>query len=258
MYWFQERMVFVPSKGAGADPSVIGLAFEDVEVTTDDGERLHGWFVPTQSAPAPTVMFFHGNAGNISHRLDTIALHHTLGHNVFIIDYRGYGTSSGRASEEGLHLDAIAAWNYLTRTRAIKAGDIVLHGRSLGAAVANRLGLQTRPGAVISESAFTSIPDVAAELYPFLPVRLLARIHFPNADRIGGLSAPVLIAHSTDDQLIPYSHAERLMNAARDGTQMLTMRGGHGGGFMQSGSIYTSGIGGFIRDTVASSALVRE
>ena len=138
------------------------LAYEQLTLDTEDGVRIDGWFVPASSG-GPTVLFFHGNAGNISHRLESIQIFHELGLNVLIFDYRGYGRSTGKPSEQGLYRDADAAWFYLTNIRGIDAKEIVLFGRSMGGAVATRLAAKTQPAAVIVESTFTSVPDMGRQ-----------------------------------------------------------------------------------------------
>ncbi|NKC11366.1 MAG: alpha/beta fold hydrolase [Gammaproteobacteria bacterium] len=244
-------MVFVPTQGGGADPSHIGLAFETVWLETEDAERLHGWFIANPEPATRTVLFLHGNAGNISHRLDTVRLLLGLGLNVFIIDYRGYGLSSGVPSELAIELDALAAWQYLVHTRGIAASRIVVHGRSLGGAIALGLITQVTPAALIVESTFTSIPDMAAELYPWLPVRWLARIHYPNRERIAARTCPVLIAHSEGDRLVPFAHGQALYAAAAEPKMFLRMRGGHNEGFLDTGEAYVLALRRFIDTHVA-------
>jgi uncharacterized protein len=250
---FQGRLVYVPSTGGGPEPDAVGLSFETVWLDTDDGERLHGWYLPTSRPTDRTVLFFHGNAGHMSHRLDTLRLLASLQVNVFIIDYRGYGRSTGTPTEPGLERDAIAAWRYLTQTRGILPQSIGVHGRSLGAAVALGLTEAVKPGALIVESGFKSLPDMAAELYPWLPIRWLARIHYPNLKRIAKLTSPVLVAHSEHDRLIPFSHGEALFAAAKEPKRFLRMAGGHNGGFMATGDTYVQALRGHLFSNLASS-----
>lgn len=235
----------MPSRELHASPEDIGLAYEEVRLTTDDGVELHGWFVPAP-APRATLLFFHGNAGNISHRLDSLKIFHDLGLNTLIIDYRGYGKSAGSPSEQGTHLDAQAAWIYLTQQRGTEASDIILFGRSLGAAVAARLASEVQPRALIVESAFTSVPDLGAEVYPFLPVRLLSRFHYPARDYIARAPCPTLIVHSRDDEIIPFHHGAALFALAREPKQLLELRGGHNDGFLVSLPAYREGLADFL------------
>jgi fermentation-respiration switch protein FrsA (DUF1100 family) len=248
MYAFQSRLIFfpnTPSRTVGPGPDSIGLAYEIVEILTDDGIRLEAWYVPAGD-PRGTVLFFHGNAGNISHRLDSLRLFNQLHLSTLIFDYRGYGRSEGEASEAGIYLDAEAAWRHLTEERRIPAAEIVLFGRSLGAAVAASVASQHRPGALIIESGFVSVPDMAAELYPWLPARRLARIGFPTGEYLKSVSCPVLVVHSRDDEIIPFDHGLRLFEIAHEPKQFLELLGGHNDGFLVSGRRYIDGLDAFI------------
>jgi len=248
LYFFQSSLLYlpaVPTRALQASPRQIGLAHEDVWLRTEDGVRLHGWFVPAEH-PRGTVLFFHGNAGNISHRLDSIRIFHDLGLALFILDYRGYGRSEGRPSEAGTQRDALAAWHHLTAERGLAPGRIVLFGCSLGAAVGAALAARTDPGALILESAFTSVPDMAAELYPWLPARRLARFRYAARDDLAAVRCPVLIVHSPDDEIIPFRHGEALFAAAPGPKELLRLHGGHNEGFLLSGAAYTRGLDGFL------------
>ena len=245
VYIMQPRLVFFPTRTLDATPAEIGLRYEDIMLDTDDGVSLHGWFVPSVDATT-TLLFFHGNAGNISHRLDSIRIFHDLGLNVFILDYRGYGRSTGQPSEAGTYIDAATAWHYLTETRGLPANEIVVFGRSLGAAVATWLAVEHQPGALILESAFTSIPDLAAEYYPLLAVRWLARIRYDSHGRISRLTSPLLVVHSREDELIRFAHGQRLYSAAAKPKHFLEIHGGHNDGFLVSEDTYTRELRSFI------------
>jgi uncharacterized protein len=241
----QSRLVYFPMRQLDATPARIGLTYEDVWLRTEDGLRLHGWWVPATEERG-TVLFFHGNAGNISHRLLSIESFHRLGYSTFIFDYRGYGQSQGRPSEAGTYLDGEAAWRYLLAERGIPANRIALFGRSLGAAVAAAIAERERPAAVILESTFTSVPDLGAELYPFLPVRWLARIRYDTLARVPQIAAPLLVVHSPDDEIIPFSHGRRLWEAASEPKAFLQLSGGHNDGFVVTGERYERGIAEFL------------
>jgi len=245
MYAFQSRLIYFPQRALNATPAAAGLDFRDVFLTTSDGIRLHGWYIPVPGA-ARTLLFLHGNAGNISHRLDSLRIFHELGLSVFIIDYRGYGRSDGHPDEAGTYRDAQAAWDYLLNEQGLRPRDIVIFGRSLGGGVASWLASRNMPAALIMESTFTSVGDLAADLYPWLPARTLTRIHYPSIDRIQDVNAPVLVVHSMDDELIPYRHGRRLFLAAGEPKSFLRLEGGHNDGFLTSRSAYMPGLQAFL------------
>lgn len=235
----------LPSRTVLATPADIGLAYEEVTLATEDGPVLQGWFIPHQAARG-TLLFCHGNAGNISHRLDSIRLFHDLGLNVLIFDYRGYGESDGKPTEAGTYRDADAAWRYLTEVRTVQSHDVVIFGRSLGAAVAADLATRTTPAAVILESAFTSVPDMAAAIYPWLPVRMLARYQYDTREKLRRITHPVLIIHSSEDEIIPFAHGRQLFESAHEPKRFLELHGGHNDGFLTSSGDYTRELDSFI------------
>jgi hypothetical protein len=247
----QSRLLYLPDvagRSLAATPRAIGLSYEDVHLRTEDGVSLHGWLVsaPVTVRRGMTLLFFHGNAGNISHRLDSIRIFADLGLDVFILDYRGYGLSEGSPSEPGTYRDANAAWRWLTGERGLAPGQILLFGRSLGAAVALELATRVEPAGVILESAFTSVPDLGAEIYPFLPVRLLSRYRYDNRGRIASVRAPVLVVHSRGDEIIPFRHGQALFAAASEPKRFLELQGGHNDGFLVSGVGYRRGLAEFL------------
>jgi len=247
-YLLQGRVVFLsnlPGRALTASPTDIGLAYEDVSLATRDEEVLHGWYIPATD-PIGVVLFFHGNAGNISHRLDSIEIFHELDLDVLIIDYRGYGQSSGKTSERGTYLDAQTAWDYLVDKRGIAPEKIVIFGRSLGGAVASWLAARTTPGAVILESCFTSGPDMADRLYPFLPVRLITRLKYPVKDYVKHVSSPLLVIHSQQDEIIPFDMGQSIFAAAPEPKEMLALSGDHNGGFLLNRNQYLAAIGKFL------------
>ena len=249
VFLMQGRMIFypnVPSRKLTASPADVGLDYEPVTLTTSDQVKLQGWFIPASDAIG-TLLFFHGNAGNISHRLDSLKLFHDLGLSTLIIDYRGYGRSQGSISEHGTYLDGEAAWDYLVRARKIPARRIVIFGRSLGAAIAAHVAAVEKPGALILESAFTSVPDMGARLYPALPVRLLSRYEYNTRKMLLAVSCPVLIIHSPHDDIIPFENGLQLYESAREPKMFLKMKGGHNEGFLVSGQVYRDGIRDFLR-----------
>ncbi|MCL1991465.1 MAG: alpha/beta hydrolase [Spirochaetes bacterium] len=242
--------VFMPSSQIAATPAAAGLAFDDVFLTTSDGLRIHGWYIPAPNARA-TLLFFHGNGGNISHRLGSIQIFHDLGLSVFIVSYRGYGQSEGRPSIAGTALDALAAWDWLTRYRQIPAGNIVIFGRSLGGAVAMELAATVTPRALILESTFSSLADMTP--FPaFAAPFLLGGNFWPTAESAAAFNAPLLIIHSPQDEVVPYRQGRRIYEAARSGGNEVTfleIQGSHNAGFMQSIELYFAALDGFLART---------
>jgi len=233
VFLFQSRLVYYPEVGreVAATPKAYGLAFEPAEIRTADGETLQAWWVPAENAQG-SVLFFHGNAGNISHRLDYLQMFNRLRYSTLIVDYRGYGGSTGRPSEEGTYRDAEAAWDYLRHSRSVRSRDLVVAGESLGCAVATWLAARVQPRAVLLFSPFTSVNDLGAEIYWFLPVRLISRIRYDNMENLKRIRAPLFVAHSRDDDIIPYRHGRRLFESGGEPKAFLEMRGGHNQGFI--------------------------
>ncbi len=249
LWAMQGNMLYQPNVGGSADatPSDIGLEWESVALETDDGVNLDAWWIPNEATDG-VLLFFHGNAGNISHRLHSIEHFNRLGLSVLIIDYRGYGNSEGSPSEEGTALDARAAWRWLVDERNLEPQHITVFGRSLGSAVAAELAREVSPGGVILESSFRSVPDMAQRLYPFLPARWLARFDYATEDYVRGIRAPVLVIHSPDDEIIPFAEGKAVYEAANHPKKMLEIGGGHNTGFLEYEDRYLDGIGSFLRE----------
>lgn len=252
LFFFQGSMVFLsamPGRELEATPDDVGLDFEDVHIETSDGERLHGWFVPSDAARG-TLLFFHGNAGNISHRLDSILIFNRLGLDLLIIDYRGYGRSSGRTSEAGTYLDSRAAWDYLIEQRSVPPGQVIIFGRSLGGAIGawlgSQLGGEIQPAGVIIESSFSSGTDMARRLYPIFPAGLLTRLKYPVMEYMARLESPVLVIHSRDDEIIPFEMGQKNFDAVTGEKQFLEMHGDHNAGFWLSRETYIPALAKFL------------
>lgn len=216
----QERMAFHPSRVVEYTPSALGLDYREVRITSADGEALTGWWLPAEP-DAPCLLFLHGNAGNISHRLYQLRALRGAGLAVLIIDYRGYGASTGSPSEEGLLLDARAAWEDLTGELGVPPERIVLYGESIGSAPA--LGLASRlagsgrePAGLVLEGAFTSALDMARRAFPFLPLRLILRLRMDNRAAIRSLRRPILFIHGTRDEIVPLAMGRELHREAAD------------------------------------------
>ncbi len=249
LYLLQSRLVFFPDKQLAITPAALDLPYQNVTFQTSDAVVLHGWFIPQEGSDA-AVLFCHGNAGNISHRLESVRVFHDLGLNVFIFDYRGYGNSAGTIDEPGSYRDARAAWDYLAARHDIDPARIIIFGRSLGSAVAAELARHAPAAGIILESGFTSIPDLGQALYPFLPVRWLSRIKYPTKTYLQEISRPKLIIHSRDDEIIPFSHGRKNFETAPDPKSFLEISGGHNDGFMASGRVYEAGLRIFIEAVI--------
>lgn len=249
LFFSQEKLLYYPQLGREmhATPGDHGLAYEPLTLLTPDNERLDAWFVPKEQARA-SVLILHGNAGNISHRLDSIAMFHRLGYSVLIFDYRGYGRSTGQPSEAGLYRDAQTAWEYLAHQRAIPPERIILFGESLGGAVAAWLAAREHPGALVLSSAFISVPELAADLYPWLPARWLARLRYDTRAALAEVSCPVLVSHSPEDEIVPFRHGQALFAAAAEPKVFLSLAGGHNDGFIFRREAWVEVLADFLRN----------
>ena len=248
LYIFQADYIYfpdLPAREVDATPRDAGLSFESLRIRTEDGEMLDGWFIPAPAGKG-TLLYLHGNGGNIGHRIDVIEIFHSLGLNVFIFDYRGYGRSTGKPSEDGTYRDALAAWNYLTEKRRIPAQHIVLYGESLGGSVAARLAERHTPRALVIYAAFTSIRDMADVLYPFLPTGLLTRYRYDTRTALAQARCPVLILHSVEDEIVPYSHAQELLAVAPVPKKLVALRGGHNEAIFVSSRTYVQALKEFL------------
>jgi fermentation-respiration switch protein FrsA (DUF1100 family) len=245
LFMFQSRLVYFPEKLMAATPHDVQLSYEAIYFKTRDGVELFGWYVPAPSGKG-TILFCHGNAGNISHRLEVLQIFNRMGLSTFIFDYRGYGLSSGKPTEVGTYLDSDAAWEFLVSRKGIPPDQIVVYGESLGGAVAARLAANHRPGALILASTFTSLPDLGAVLYPLFPVRLLSRFRYSTLEYARRVECPTLVIHSLDDEIVPFRCGRELYNAIAAPKELLSLEGNHNSGFRISGDVYTEGMQGFL------------
>ncbi len=234
----QEKLIFYPGAAPELTPASSGLDYRDLSLVTRDGTAIHAWFVPAQGRtavePAGAVLMCHGNAGNVESRLVAVKFFARAGFSVLLFDYRGYGNSEGRPTEEGTYLDAEAAHEHLIRVEGIPPERILVLGESLGGAVAIELARRRRVAGLVLENTFTSLPDIGAELYPWVPVRWLARLQFDSKAKIGALERPVLVVHTPDDEVVPFAHGRALFDAARGPKSFLATDGPHnGGGFLR-------------------------
>jgi pimeloyl-ACP methyl ester carboxylesterase len=251
---FEESLIYFPTRRHDFAPGDFGLTSEEVALTTEDGVRLHAWFLPARDSRL-TVLFASGNAGNISHRLDRARLLHTrLRTDVLLFDYRGYGRSDGSPDEEGTYRDARAAWLHLTEARGIPPERLVLFGESLGAAVAVDLAVSHACRALILESPFTSVRDMAAAVLPLLPVGPLLRTRYDSLAKIPRLRAPLLVLHGERDEVVPFVQGRRLFAAAPEPKRFFPIPGaGHNDTYVAGGEAYWRALADFL-DVLAPAA----
>ena len=252
--FIEKGFIFHPERSNdSAKPDVYGIEYDDVIFRTGDGLNLNGWFVPGKK-PSPdadlhTLLWFHGNAGNINHRLENIKmLHERVPVNVFIIDYRQYGRSEGKISEKGTYIDAGAALAHLHSRKEINQEKIIFFGRSLGSAVAVELALKEKCRALILETPFTSILEMGKKLYPFLPVSLLLKTKYDSLSKIRNIKVPILIMHGDKDDLVPFEHGKRLYDMANEPKEFYTIPGaGHNDTHIVGGDEYFDVIRNFVK-----------
>jgi fermentation-respiration switch protein FrsA (DUF1100 family) len=237
LFVMQSQILYQPSRNYDYTPSDYGLKYEAVSLSTPDGQSLAGWFVPT-AGDGRTVLFCHGNAGTISHRLDTLKIFHELGLNCLIVDYRGYGKSTGKPTEIGTKIDVLAGFQWLVEEKGTRPEEIILFGRSLGGSVAAMLAKDIGPAGLVLESAFTSFDDVGSHYYPWLPVRLFSRFNYNTLEAVKEITCPVLVIHSPDDEIIPYKFGQQIFAAANDPKQFADLKGTHNEGFYDNDELY--------------------
>lgn len=240
----EKNSIFFPMKELFTSPETVGLPYKEVFFKTSDNKLLHSWFIPNDKAKF-TLIFCHGNAGNISHRIEKILLFHKLGLNIFIFDYRGYGKSQGSPNELGLYKDASAAYNYLSEKRGISENDIILYGESIGGGVAIDLARKAEFRALITEETFTSIKDMAKITYPFFPYFIFSS-RFNCVSKIEDVDCPKLIIHSINDEIVPFHLGEKLFKAAKPPKKFLKIKGSHNTAFLDSKEQFTKGIKSFL------------
>jgi fermentation-respiration switch protein FrsA (DUF1100 family) len=256
VFLLQGSLIYFPDVGRQIlrTPKDAGLDYETVWLTAEDGVRLEAWYVPAPAARGAALLA-HGNAGNIAHRVDYALLFHRLGYSLLLFEYRGYGRSEGKPSEEGTYADARAAWRHLVTERGFPPERIVLVGESLGGAVVARLAADERPGALVLASSFVSVPELAAELYPWLPARRLTRYRYDTLEALERVSCPVLIAHSRQDDIVPFRHGERLFAAVKGPKAFLELAGGHNDGFLFTREAWREELGRFLEQHLPEGAV---
>jgi fermentation-respiration switch protein FrsA (DUF1100 family) len=242
LFFMQPMFVYSPTKWAPYTPADIGLAYDKVTLRTSDRLLLSGWYIPAHNAEV-TILFCHGKGGSISYYMDTINLLNELGFNVFIFDYRGFGNSEGKTTEQGTYLDARAAYEWLVHDKGLQPGDIIIFGRSLGGSIAAQLASNVAAKGLIIESSFTSFVDLGVKCYPYMPVRLFARFSYNTGEYLKKVKYPVLIVHSRDDEIVPFEFGLRLYEGfANEPRDFLEIYGCHNDGFLHSSEIYREGL----------------
>jgi uncharacterized protein len=234
--------LFLPSREVMQTPAAAGLRFADVALQSEDGERLHGWWIPASTPPIAHVLLCHGNGGNIGDRIPHIALLSGAGLDVLAFDYRGYGRSSGRASERGTYRDARAARAALLRQHGVDGARVLYLGESLGGAVALALALDLPPAGLILQSTFTSVRAMARLHYPFLPAALVPDA-YPSLRLVRRLQAPLLVLHGDRDDVVPLAHGQALYDAALEPKRIEVLRGvGHNDFLTRAGAQWIRAI----------------
>jgi len=243
--------IYFPEKRVISTPADVGLLYEDLHLITVDGIKINVWFVPFPGSRR-TLLWFHGNAGNMGNRVDLLRLlHRNLKSNILIVDYRGYGFSGGEISEEGTRADARAAYDYLLGREDINPRQIILFGRSLGAAVAIDLAVDLEYGALILEAAFTSIQAMAKETFPLLPAGMLLKARYDSLSKIKSVHLPLLILHGNQDKVVPFEQGQVLFEEANEPKTFYTIRGaGHNDSYVVGGNAYFEAIRGFVEGTL--------
>lgn len=245
-YFAQDRLVFKPSKEFFAVPDKAKLPYEEVSIPSADGVSLSAWLFPVEN-PKATILFLHGNSWNISKFISTAELYHRLGISCLLLDYRGYGKSSGQISEEGIYADAEAAYAWL-KDRGVPESRIVVAGRSLGGAPAAFL-VSRHPSCagLMLEASFTSLTEEASKLHPMLPVRLICKYKFPTAAFLKNVRRPVMVVHSRDDKTVPFSNGRILFELAPGKAKsFVELHGSHNDSYFESGSTYPDAVRDFV------------
>lgn len=241
----EQTFLYFPERRLLATPESVNLRFDDHFFNTPSGRGLHGWFLPHPN-PKAVLLFFHGNAGNISHRLEKLKLLHDLGAAVFIIDYAGYGKSEGKPSEQNLYADGEASYQHAIAVLKVDPKRLFLYGESLGSAVAIELALHQKVAGVILEGAFTSLKELARQHMPFLSA--MAKDQYKNLEKIGQVTVPILFIHAKHDEICPLAMAEQLYEQAPQPKQAVWLEeGGHNDSFWVEREVYRNAINEFLK-----------
>jgi len=242
--FLEKNTLFLPIAEIVATPKEMDLPYEDIYFSTIDKVRLNGWLVKS-SKSSNTVLFIHGNAGNIGDRLAKIAMFHEMGLNVFIFDYRGFGKSEGKPSEQGIYYDALAAYDYLVSREDVNNKRIIIYGVSMGGTAAVEVAWRRKAQPLILDSTFSSAADMAKRIFPLAPSFLLS-VKLDNIGKIPHVLGPKLFIHSQGDEVIPFALGKKLFDAAPGPKHFLEIEGDHNGAFLESPQEFKAGIIAFL------------
>jgi uncharacterized protein len=257
-YYMHEEssLVYIPSRTMEPEQTDLDLPVEKVLLTSPDGVKLSGLIIRANDTSAPWIYFLHGNEGNVTTCQHWWSFIHNLPANLFIVDYRGYGESGGTPTERGLYVDAKAGYDYMLKNQSVPASRLFIYGHSLGTAVATDLASHVSPPGLILEGALLSIPVRGQELFPFLPIRLIAKNRFDTASKIRMISCPILLLHAVDDTVIPLHHAQDLYNLATSRKTLVLLAGDHETAIQVSAEKASAAIREFIHANSPSEAVV--
>lgn len=246
----ERAMIFLPTREVPAHPGVVGLKWEPVRLTASDGVALSAWWLPGPKDDSPVLLCLHGNGGNLAARLDKMTLLHGAGAAQLWVDWRGYGQSAGSPSEAGLYRDGLAAWAWINAIKQVPPERLVLYGESLGGGVAVELAARVGAAGLILDSAFTSVPDMAARVLPLFP-RALIKTRFDNKAKLPRVGAPLLVLHSPDDDVVPFAMAQDNLSVHPGPKRLVELKGSHNEGFLESSRAFENAIRTFILEIAA-------
>ncbi|MBX7187712.1 MAG: alpha/beta hydrolase [Vicinamibacteria bacterium] len=228
LVFLEKQLIYYPEPGLDVTPEALGLPFEEVLLDAEPGVKVHAWFIRAAKQPAAaTILFSHGNAGNIADRLDRVLRWRGLDADFLLYDYRGYGRSTGHPDEEGTYLDGRAAYDYLVKSRGVDPKHLILMGESLGCAIAIQLAIERPAGGLVIEAPFASIAHMANAIYPFLPLGLFIRTRYLNIEKVPRLRMPVLVVQGTEDEVIPVEQGKMVFDATPPPRRYLAIDGAH-------------------------------
>lgn len=252
----EKRLIYYPAAEIDVTPKALGLPFEDVTIEVEPGVTIHGWFIKAATEPSvATVLFSHGNAGNIADRLDRVLRLREIGADFLLYDYRGFGRSSGSPDEEGTYRDGRAAYDYLVKGRGLDPARLILMGESLGCAISIQLAIERKAAGLALEAPFASIAHMANAIYPFLPLGAFIRTRYENVKKIPQLKMPLFLVQGTNDEVIPVAQGKMVFDAAPPPKQYLAIEGAHHNDvYVVGGAGYRRALSDFIARAVPSPA----